>query len=74
MLAEWLEKEQVVPKKKIVRRPVGRPKRDTQAVLLKPKIESMKALKKKPKVCYTNWFTPSLWPPMFAAVKQHRNI
>jgi len=74
MLVERLEKERAVPKKEIVRRLVGRPKRDSQAVLLKPKIEPMKALKKKPKVCYTNWFTPSLWPPTFAAVKQHRNI
>jgi hypothetical protein len=23
---------------------------------------------------YTNWFTPTLWPPIYKDVKQHRNI
>jgi hypothetical protein len=34
----------------------------------------MKLPSKKPKVRYTNWFSPTFWPPIHVAVKQHRNI
>jgi hypothetical protein len=34
----------------------------------------MKPPSKKPKVRYTNWFPPTLWPPIHATVKQHHNI
>ena len=45
-------------------------------MLTKPKVERMKPIIKPKKVrgSYTNWFTPTLWPPIYKAVKQHRNI
>ena len=45
-------------------------------MLLKPKVEMMKLSyqAKKVKGSYTNWFTPTLWPPIYKVVKQHRNI
>ena len=45
-------------------------------MLMKPKVERMKPIIKPKKVrgSYTNWFTPTLWPPIYKAVKQHRNI
>ena len=30
--------------------------------------------RKKVRGSYQNWFTPTLWPPIFTAVKQHHNI
>jgi hypothetical protein len=34
----------------------------------------MKPLISKPRGSYKNWFTPSLWPPIFKAMQQARNI
>jgi hypothetical protein len=73
-LSERLNRERAMAKKEIIKRPVGRPKKELQASLLAPKVEPMKPQIKKPKVRYTNWFSPSLWPPIYAAVKQHHNI
>jgi len=57
LLEERLEKEGAIPKE-IFRRLVGRPRKEIQVVLLKPKVEPMKPMKKKQKVCsrvcYTN--------------------
>ena len=63
-----------MPKKEIFKRPVGRPRKEIQATFLKPKVEPMKPTIKKHQVRYINWFTPALWPPIHAIVKQHRNI
>lgn len=60
--------------KEIFKRLVGRPKKGTKAVLFKPKIKSIPSTKKV-RGSYTNWFTPSFWPPpIYATIKQHRNI
>ncbi len=60
--------------KEIFKRLVGRPKKDTKAVLFKAKIKSTPSTKKV-RGPYTNWFTPSFWPPpIYATMKQHRNI
>ena len=34
----------------------------------------MKPFVSKPKGNYTNWFTPSIWPPIFKAMQQAKNI
>jgi hypothetical protein len=34
----------------------------------------MKPHIKTPKVHHTNWFFPTLWPPINTAIKQHCNI
>jgi hypothetical protein len=75
-LNERLEEEQQRPKIETFKRPVGRPRLERQAVLLKPKVEKMKPNIKPTNVRgpYTNWFTPTLWPPIYKVVKQHRNI
>jgi hypothetical protein len=58
------------------RRLVGRPRKELVAVLHTHKVEEEEPRSKKAKVRrpYTNWFVPSLWEPIFAAVKQHRNL
>jgi hypothetical protein len=74
-LNERLE-EQLRPKNETFKWPVGRPRLERQTVLLKPKVEKMKPNIKPTRVrgSYTNWFTPTLWPPIYKDVKQHRNI
>lgn len=63
-------------RKEVVKRPVGRPKKEMEAVLLTPKVEPEEQASKKAKVRgpYTNWFLPALWKPIYAAVKQHKNL
>jgi hypothetical protein len=73
-LSERLDRECAMAKKEIIKRLVGRPKKELKASLLAPKVEPMKPQIKKPKVHYMNWFSPSIWPPFYAAVKQYRNI
>jgi hypothetical protein len=77
-LNERLEKERAIAKEKEVpKRPVGRPKKDKMAELLKPSTIPMKPTSnniKKRRGQYYNWFTPILWPPIFTAVKRHRNL
>jgi hypothetical protein len=73
-LSERLDRERAMAKKENIKHPMGRPKKELQAPLLAPKVEPMKPQIKKPKVRYTNWFSPSLWPPIYTAVKQHHNI
>ena len=63
-----------MPIKGIFKRLVGRPRKEIQATLLIPKVDPMKLTIKKHQVRYTNWFTPTLWPPIHVAVKQHQNI
>ena len=60
----------------VVKRPVGRPRSTLEAALLTPKVEEEEPASKKVKVRghYTNWFEPSLWGPIYAAVRKHRNI
>jgi hypothetical protein len=70
---EKLEKEKTMPKKLILKRPVGRPKINQDVVHL-PKATIMKKTSKKVRDQYRNWFNPNLWPPIYDAVKQHRNI
>jgi hypothetical protein len=76
-LHEWLENERANAKEEIVKRPVGRPKKEKVVELLCPIAVPMKPtskITKKVKDHYRNWFTPKLWPPIFTAVKQHCNI
>ena len=62
--------------KEVIKRPVGRPKKELQATLLTPKVEKVEAsFTKKGQVrgnC-TNWFLPSLWGPIHTAMTIHKN-
>jgi hypothetical protein len=58
----------------IVKRPVGRPPRPTEAVLLIQKVEGQTLKKGKVRGPYTNWFEPSLWGPIYAVVRQYRSL
>jgi hypothetical protein len=74
-LNERLQKEPAG--EEITKRPVGRPKKEKENVLLRPSTVAMKPTTKASKKVrrrYTNWFTPTLWPPIHSAVKQHRSI
>ena len=75
-LSERLHEEQSRPKNETFKRPKGRPRKEGQTMLLKPKVERMKPIIKPKKVkgSYTDWFTLSLWPPIYNDIKQHRNI
>jgi hypothetical protein len=77
-LNKRLDKERATANEKAVpKRPVGRPKKEKVAELLRPTATPMKPSSKKTKKVrghYHNWFTPTLWPPTFKAVKQHRNL
>ena len=63
----------------IIKKPVGRPK-DIRRLemslvfnispILQPSSSGIKASVRGP---YTNWFTPKLWPPIEAAMKQQKN-
>ena len=68
---EKLEKEKTMPK--ILKRPVRRPKRNQDVVHLS-KATIMKKTNKNVRGQYRNWFNPDLWPPIYDAVKQHRNM
>ena len=74
VLNNKLEKEQSMTKHALPKRPVGRPRKDGTALFLKPKVEQMKPLVSKSRGNYKNWFTLSLWPPIFKAIQQARNI
>ena len=59
----------------VVKRSVGRPKKNVHAVLLTPKVKVIiKPTQNRAKVRgnYTNWFIPSLWIPIHVAMKQHK--
>ena len=61
---------------KVVKRSIGRPKKDVQAVLLTPKVENIAKLtpnRAKVRGNYTNWFLPYLWGFIHATMKQHKN-
>ena len=74
-LNQRLERKQSRPIKENFKPLVGRP-RQTETVLLKPKVEKMKRTvgTKKVRGSYTNRFTLILWPLIFNAMKQHRSI
>src|SRR6202022_4156267 len=75
MLERRLELEKGM-EKEVIKRPVGRPKKELQATLLTPKVEKVEAsTTKKAQVRgnYTNWFLPSLWGPIHAAMTVHKN-
>ena len=74
VLNNKLEEERSMTKHALPKRPVGRPMKDKTTSFLKPKVERMKPLVSKPKGSYKNWFTPSLWPPIFKSMQQARNI
>ena len=60
----------------VVKRSVGRPNKDVQAVLPTPKVKNIvKSTPNRAKVRgnYRNWFLPSLWSSIHAAMKQHKN-
>jgi hypothetical protein len=69
-----LELEEALAKEEVVKRPVGRPKKDKETVLHHPNLEPMKKSRSKVRRKYFNWFTPQLWPPIFRVVQQHRSI
>ena len=59
------------------KRPVGRPKKEMEVVLLPTKVETpVKSSSKssRSRGTYMNWFVPSLWDPIFATVSKHRNL
>jgi hypothetical protein len=60
-------------KKEVVKHAVGRPKKTLEAVLTKRVIPQTSS-SKKVRGPYTNWFVPSLWDPIYAAVNKHRNL
>jgi hypothetical protein len=70
---EKLKKEKAMPKQLILKRPVGRPKINQDIVHLF-KATIMKKINKNVRGQYQNWFKPNLWPPIYDAVKQYRNI
>jgi hypothetical protein len=71
-LSEELDKESAMSKKEeVVKRPVGRPRKERESTLFQPKVVPIK--KKKVRGHYTNWFSPKFWPPIHVAMKQHRN-
>ena len=69
-----LEMEQAMPKEEVVKRSVGRPKKDKGVVLYKPSLEPMKKSRCKTRKKYFNWFTPQQRPPIFRVVQQHHSI
>jgi hypothetical protein len=52
-----LELEQAMPKEEVVKRPIGRPKKDKGAVLYRPNLDPMKKSRCKVRRKYFNWFT-----------------
>ena len=69
VLNNKLEKERSMAKHALPKRPVGRSRKDGTAPFLKPKVERMKPLVSKSRGNYKNWFTPSLWPPIFIVMQ-----
>jgi hypothetical protein len=74
-LSSQLEMDQGV-KEDVQKRPVGRPKKVAEAILLTTKVEKSHHCTPKSRVRgpYMNWFIPSLWDPIYAAVNRHRNL
>ena len=62
--------------KEMMKRQVGRPKKEIDVVLLTSKVKLEDHASKKTKVRrpYINWFLPALWKPIYAVVKQHKNL
>jgi hypothetical protein len=62
-------------KKEVVRRLVGRSKKEFEAILI-TKVETFQKSipTKMVRRTYTNWFFPSLWDSIYAAITKHRNL
>jgi hypothetical protein len=56
----------------VEKRPVGRPPKALETVLVK--MEKSPPKTKKVRGQYTNWFAPSLWGPIYLAVRKYRSI
>ena len=65
---EKLENEKAMPKKLILKRQVGGPRRNQDVVHI-PKATIMKITSKKVRGQYQNWFNPNLWPPIYDVVE-----
>ena len=73
ILSKNLELEKAM-EEEVVKWPVGRPKKLLESVFHAPMVEkSEEPIQKKVRGIYTNWFLPSLWGPIHAAMKQHKN-
>jgi hypothetical protein len=59
--------------KEVVKHAVKRPKKTLEAVLTKTVIPQTSS-SKKVRGPYINWFVPSLWDPIYAAVIKHRKL
>ena len=72
-----LELEKAMKKPEAEKRPVERPKKEMDVILLSTKLETPVKSSSKPSMSrgtYTNWFVPSLWDPIFETVSKHRNL
>ena len=69
-LNERLLEKQSRPKNEPFKWLVGKYRKEKQTVLLKPKVERMKPSIKPKKIrgSHTNWFTPTLRPPIYKVV------
>jgi hypothetical protein len=56
----------------VEKRPVGRPPKALETILVK--MEKSPPKTKKVRGQYTNWFAPSLWGPIHLAVRKYRSI
>ena len=63
-------------KVQVQKRPVGRPRMQIEAMLLPTKEDKSKATPRITKVKgpYTNWFVPSLWDYIYAAINLHKSL
>jgi hypothetical protein len=70
ILSKNLELEKAM-EEEVVKRPVRRPKKQLEAVFHAPMVARSEEpiRKKKVRGTYTNWFLPSLWGPIQAAMK-----
>ena len=77
LLKEKLEqKKDMEVKVGVPKRPVGRPKRSIDTILMKSNVQEQKTATtfKKVRGPYNNWFSPLLWGPIYQAARQHRSI
>ena len=74
ILSKTLELEKAM-EEEVVKRLVERPKKQLEVVFHVPMVERSEEpiQKKKVRGTYTNWFLPSLWGPIPATMKQHKN-
>jgi hypothetical protein len=53
----------------IMKRPIERPRKPVEVVILTPKVERQPFKRGKVRGSYTNWFEPSLWGPIYTTVR-----